>query len=70
MDGNKVDYYNGLNDGVHICGSIMMVLVEGAEKTNSAKELKFMLANTATKVAEIMDSTSQKIKILLDEKEN
>lgn len=70
MDDKKLSYYNGLNDGVNICGSIMMMLVEGAEKTKSVKEIKLMLTNTAIKVAEIMDSTSLQIKSLLNEKEN
>ena len=57
-DQEQIQYYNGLNDGVHICVGVLSALIEGANNTNDITQLKLMIVNTGNTVADIIESTS------------
>lgn len=62
---DKIRYYNGFNDGVHSCFSALSALIEGVNSVNDPNQLKMMIVNTANTIAEIENTTSSNLEMLI-----
>lgn len=66
MDKNELPYFVGFNDGVHACNMAILALIEGSAKVNDVNKLKMLIAHTGKILADIMESTSERVEQLLE----
>lgn len=65
----QIAYCDGFNDGVHSCVGVLSALVDGANQVDDPIKLKMMIVSSVNTVAEIMQSSSDKLSQLVKEKE-